>query len=104
VAVDFPQGLVTEMYPQTSVNLPLTGKVERTGNGHAEWNVEVQSKGIRLDVPAVAPDNIWAPSRRVNSNFLKSFSDQFENERHIFYRGLGRFEGPLKVTSTQQEM
>jgi len=104
IAVDFPQGLVTEMYPQTSVNLPLAGKVQKTGNGHAEWTVEVQSKGVRLDVPAVAPENIWAPSRRVNSNFIQSFSDKVENERHIFYRGLGRFDGPLKVTSTKDQI
>jgi hypothetical protein len=47
------------------------------------------------DFPAVAPDDIWAPSRRVASIPVAVGG---ERERFIFYRGLGAFELPLQMT------
>jgi len=105
VAVDFPYGIITEVYPQTSVNMPPVGSVRGTFGGHAEWNVTVQEKGTRLDVPFVSESNIWAPSRRVTANFVQSRATaEPENEHHIFYRGLGAWNGPVAVTSTMTEL
>lgn len=101
VAVDFPKGIITEVYPQTTLNLPPVGKVKATASGHAEWNVTVYDRRTRLDVPFVQPTNIWAPSRRVTANFVESHSAAgIENEHHIFYRGLGAWDGPISVTSS----
>lgn len=101
------------------MNIPPIGRVGATANGHAEWNVKVQPQGKQrtlqftfliltgksLSIPAVESTNIWAPSRRVNSNYLSgSASGQVENEKHIFYRGLGAFTGPVKITSTDKEI
>jgi len=104
VAVDFPQGIVTEVYPQTSLNLPLVGKVSTTAGGHAEWNVTIHPIGTSLDVPFVTSTNIWAPSRRVTANMVSTRGAQAENEHHIFYRGLGNWDGPVAVTSTRDEL
>ncbi len=61
----------------------------------------INLKGTRLDVPYVHPSNIWAPSRRVTANFVESHSAAgIENEHHIFYRGLGAWDGPISVTSS----
>jgi hypothetical protein len=49
----------------------------------------------------VQPTNIWAPSRRVTANFVEGHSAAgIENEHHIFYRGLGAWDGPLSVSSS----
>ncbi|HEX6243174.1 MAG TPA: hypothetical protein VFZ61_19810, partial [Polyangiales bacterium] len=45
--------------------------------------------------PAVSPDDIWVPSRRVASVPVAVGE---ERERFIFYRGLGAFELPLRTT------
>jgi len=104
VAVDFPQGIVTEVYPKTSLNLPPVGKVTATAGGHAEWNVTVHPRGTSLNVPFVAANNIWAPSRKVTANMVSTRGNQIENEHHIFYRGLGNWNGPVAVTSTQDQL
>lgn len=102
VTVDFPKGIVTEVYPETSSMFPAIGQVTATANGQASWNVTVHAPQVRLSIPEVAVGNIWEPSRRVSSNFVSNNNQ--ENEKHIFYRGLGRFDGPVSVHSTHSHM
>jgi hypothetical protein len=48
-------------------------------------------------VPAAAPDSVYAPARNVpGANFV---SANGENEKFVFYRGLGNFATNLRVTS-----
>lgn len=61
-------------------------------------------RGTRLDVPYVDPANIWAPSRRVTANFVESRSAGIENEHHVFYRGLGAWNGPVSVKSDHSHL
>jgi len=86
------------VYPLYSKYLPQTGNVQSVSNGQAEWKITVAARETQLHIPQVEEKSIWAPSRRVNSNFVSN-SINSENERHIFYRGLGRFEQPLSVKS-----
>jgi len=83
-------------------NLPLVGNVKSTSRGYAHWHVTVSPLGMALPVPSVSADNIWAPSRRVSSNYVENSNG--ERERHIFYRGLGRFRGPVSVKSDEQKI
>jgi hypothetical protein len=96
--VSFPQGIVTQVYPDTTANLPPIGQVEKTAEGLASWEVDVAPEGTVLPVPEVPADDIWVPSRQVDANFVTNTAG--ENERHVFYRGLGRFDVPVRVTST----
>jgi len=100
--VQFPEGIITETYPRPTLNLPPIGQVQKTGNGLAQWHVKTAPLGTSLEVPYVASDNIWAPSRKVQANFVENFNG--EKERHIFYRGLGRFVGPVSVQSTMDSL
>ena len=95
VAVDFPGGIITQYYPDATSFSPALGKAEAVANGHVEWNLLVSADP--LVVPPVTPDSIWQPSREVASNFI---SAQGENEKLLFYRGLGKFETPLRIPST----
>jgi hypothetical protein len=49
-----------------------------------------------LALPQVSAANVYAPARQVNANFLNSGS---ENEKFIFYRGLGSFQTEVNVVS-----
>ncbi len=92
VEVGFPQGIISEWYPKASSFAPDIGAVERMAEGSMRWDVEVLHK--TPDLIEVSPQDIWAPSRQVASDPLKVGE---EWERFIFYRGLGRFETPLRV-------
>lgn len=97
--VSFPQGIVTQVYPDTVQNLPPIGQVQATANGLASWEVDVAAQGVVLEVPAVPENDIWVPSRQVEANFVTNSAG--ENERHVFYRGLGRFDVPVEVSSSE---
>lgn len=60
------------------------------------WEVNVLNHDA--PVPSISAGSIWAPSRLVNSNTISTAG---ENEKFIFYRGLGNFKTPFKVTSTE---
>ena len=95
VDVSFPGGIITQYYPNVSAFSPAIGAVREVANGHTSWDVQISQ--APLATPAIPFGSIWAPSRQVNSSFV-SFNG--ENEKFIFYRGLGRFDTPLTTPST----
>eukprot|EP01126_Amoeba_proteus_P018345 TRINITY_DN192_c0_g1_i6.p1 TRINITY_DN192_c0_g1~~TRINITY_DN192_c0_g1_i6.p1 ORF type:complete len:356 (+),score=75.81 TRINITY_DN192_c0_g1_i6:380-1447(+) len=102
LAVTFPHGIITEYYPAPALNLPPIGGIGATANGHAEWEIRVHDRETHLAVPPVDATSIWAPSRRVTANFVESLEG--EKEHHVFYRGLGRWDGDVRVTSTLTDL
>jgi len=94
VHVDFPQGIVSQWYPDAAGFQPAIGAFQSVANGSMDWQAEL-APGIS-DFPAVAPDDIWAPSRKVASVPLKIGA---EHEQFIFYRGLGGFAVPFRATA-----
>ncbi len=97
VQVDFPQGIVSEWYPKVSKLLPSRNNLSAIEKGTAIWDISLsKTPGTYLDVPE---DSIWRPSRQVDA--LTVTSDQ-EQEPLIFYRGLGSFTLPVKVTTDAQ--
>eukprot|EP00750_Incisomonas_marina_P017122 INCI19877.1.p1 GENE.INCI19877.1~~INCI19877.1.p1 ORF type:complete len:421 (+),score=77.68 INCI19877.1:125-1387(+) len=100
VDVNFPQGVTTHLYPAASSNMPAIGDVAATAGGHTTWDVTVKAEGASLPVPAVDEDNIWAPSRRVDANYVAGRND--EADRLIFYRGVGRFDLDLQASSCSE--
>lgn len=106
VRVAFPNGLLTQWYPDVAELLPAESHVRAIGGGLAEWRTHVDPLLDHNLAPQVAADNIWAPSRHVEVATLRttaarqgvSGAQAGEVEKFLFYRGVGRFELPVQVT------
>ncbi len=95
VNVEFPNGVISQWYPNAETFRPDIGAGSQLSNGAMSWSVDIANQPLTL--PYVSAQDIWAPSRKVNSAFVKVGN---ENERFIFYRGLGHFDVPFEVWST----
>lgn len=95
VNVQFPEGVITETYPAPIRTFPLRTSAPVLANGDTTFRVNVLPKLIG-NIPAVEPGNIYAHARNVASNIVRSGN---EEEKFIFYRGLGRFQPRIQVTS-----
>lgn len=116
IQVGFPDGYVTEWYPQAvdwspraTKTCPTGRGVERCytdqqrreagldtlGDGEIRWKVDVTNEP--KEVISVSPDDIWAPSREVPR--AAWVTAKGEHEKFIFYRGIGRFKPEVRVTS-----
>jgi hypothetical protein len=101
VRVDFPRGILSEWFPDTSgfgpaISTLLPAVAPPLTNGFMEWQVDLVPGMTAADFPAAPPENIWIPSRRVASVPVRVAATG-ENEQFIFYRGLGAFDLPLSV-------
>jgi hypothetical protein len=96
VEVAFPGGIISQTFPAPVLSLPFPTPGVKLENGFARFNVEVVTD--KLNVPFVDAKNIYSHARNVDANFVKSEVNN-ENEKFIFYRGLGKFETQLKLTS-----
>ena len=88
VHVDFPEGLVTEWYPQTSSTQPSSGN-----RGWVEWK-DIQLNKTAASLPRLGPASHYYAARETDSWPLKS---EGENEKLLFYRGIGRFGVDLRA-------
>jgi hypothetical protein len=100
VRVDFPTGVVSQWYPAATHYGPALGTVTIPGGGFMEWVFDMAPDMPAREFPSVAPDDIWVPSRNVDSVPVAVGA---ERERFIFYRGLGAFELPLRLTVDAQD-
>ena len=122
VAVEFPAGVFTHWFPRVARTLPplppldqkdaggqkIVGpwQPERTPplqNGLLDWSeIEIlapgDQKGERCVFPADLKQFTWGYARQVDANAVRSTLSG-EYEKFLFYRGLGRFHGPLAVHS-----
>lgn len=118
VKVDFPQGVISEWYPNAHTYSPQdNSELQRFTQGSMTWQVSLIERAARTN--PVEIDSIWLPSRKVKAltvstsykrativvekEFAKSPNyplDKLprEEEPFIFYRGVGNFELPIKVT------
>jgi hypothetical protein len=92
VHVDFPQGIVSQWYPDATGFSPAVGAFESVAGGRIDWQAQLNPG--TYDFP---PGNdLWAPSRKVASMPLTIGQ---EKEQFIFYRGLGAFDVPFHVSA-----
>jgi hypothetical protein len=94
VHVDFPQGIVSQWFPNAAAFQPAVGAFTYVADGSMDWQAQLEP-GLGGFFP-VAPSDIWAPSRNVASVPLQ-IGD--EREQFIFYRGLGAFAVPFFATA-----
>jgi len=87
VKVGFPQGRITEWYPQARV----TGQVIGWGG----FGVQSSAKG---DFPIDQSRSHYYPARETDAAPLSLGDEQkVEREKFLFYRGVGNFDLPLSV-------
>ncbi len=100
VTVDFPQGVISQYYPQASSLSPNLGQAFRLSNGSLRYfGLEILTQ--KAAVPAVSSGNVYAPARETRANLVRSLG---ETEKFIFYRGLGDFRTSLKITSDSRKL
>lgn len=93
--VDFPDGIISQWYPDATSFAPEIGNLSGGfSRGSMAWDLTLLDSEPRLE--PVAPDDIWAPSRQVAARPIRIGEDE---ERFVFYRGLGDFELPIRVTA-----
>jgi len=116
VHVRFPQGLLTEWFPQVSTFGPVFGiddVLPETDSSHLRWN------SVRVVPPDPAPSNAgsaaasnipvdprpshYFAARSASAHVVestRSFAKESgpQRDRFLFYRGAGNFQAPLKVS------
>jgi hypothetical protein len=95
VNVRFPEGVITETYPAPVRTSPTRADVREAKNGDTTFVVDVL-KTTFAKLPAEDEGGIYYHARNTGSNVIASGR---EREKFIFYRGLGRFQPRLSITS-----
>ena len=101
VDVRYPRGIISQYYPAPSLFEPPLNGASALEGGRTVFDVRVLGRSFNSMVPSVPPSSIYAPARQVDSNPIRSSAGEYE--KFIFYRGLGRFETELRVTSGPED-
>ncbi len=105
VNVKFPEGVISETYPAPVTSYPSRGATILE-NGEVNFEVDVlpQRNYLDITIPFVEDGNIYKHARNVNSNTVlvgpNIGARNHEAEKFIFYRGVGKFKGPLMAQGT----
>jgi hypothetical protein len=87
VKVDFPKGCITEWYPMARAELQTI-----------EWNGFVARPGAKENFPVEQERSHYYPARETDAAPLSLGDEQkVEQEKFLFYRGIGFFQLPLSV-------
>src|SRR5829696_6761299 len=118
VRVDFPQGALTEWYPV--VNKFQSGKADNSldivGRAYLDWgdvrltppkqfaDIRVQGpkkKAIPASLPPVDANDHYGRARETDSAIVETVDAKQGShfEKFLFYRGLGNFDLPMKLTA-----
>lgn len=124
VAVRFPQGILTQWFPSVVAFFPPTFKgrgdpaLDRNysfsnaeckaqygaiQNGELDWGqVEILPRGDKPSLLDAPLDRFtWSHAREVDANALRVKAATNQDERFLFYRGLGNFPIGVKVTTAE---
>ena len=89
--VDFPKGRITEWYPKARV----------VSNNAINWGKMKIQPGAAFNLPADYSDNHYYAARETDAAPLQICATNgrpAEQEKFLFYRGVGTFDLPLAVT------
>ncbi len=101
VTVNFPQGIVTEWYPQVKpLPRPDPAKVLPQRNTLHWENIQVLPPADVTELPAEASGSHYFAARETDANRVRvtTANGGQETEKFLFYRGVGSFKAPLTVT------
>ncbi|MBX3189763.1 MAG: hypothetical protein KF819_22245 [Labilithrix sp.] len=126
VTVRFPHGVLTQWYPAVQSFAPLTLKgkgdpaldprfpftnaacreqFSRLRDGVLAWgSVDVLARDAQPSVPEAPLDRFtWSHARAVGANAIRVANGAAQDERFLFYRGLGNFPIDVKVAAQAGE-
>ena len=87
VKVDFPGGKITEWYPQA-----------RSVGGSIDWGEIKVTPDAHFDLPNDFLENHYYPARDTDAAPIQVSAEQHsEQEKFLFYRGVGNFDLPLAI-------
>ena len=69
VTVDFPEGLISEWYPDATTFSPQPADVTQLKNGKMTWRTNITTEEVPL--LEVSPTDIWQAQRQVDSNQVR---------------------------------
>jgi hypothetical protein len=101
VEIDFPEGIITQYFPQATQRTPKLNEITSIGPSHFQFDVTLQSIQEKENIPSTSPDSIWNPAREVKANTIKVGN---QSEKFIFYRGVGDFNSQFKVKSDSNDI
>lgn len=117
VRVLFPEGLITEWYPQASQVGPYVSddrdRIADSQRSLIEWNDvhvlargtnEITSTALIRDRKSSRADHYYA-ARETDANFVRvsTARNGIEYDRNLFYRGVGYLDAPLIVSMSNDE-
>jgi hypothetical protein len=110
VTVNFPQGVVTEWYPQLSPVIKTKPEALMVEPKTIRWDTvrvlpSKQNGALAGVLPMEASGSHYYAARETDADFLRvglgGKSDRRdETEKFLFYRGVGNFRAPLTVTQS----
>ena len=103
VAVNFPQGIVTEWFPQVA---KYEGRQMRWDQIHLF--PQKPNAALAKLLPTDASGSHYFAARETDSDFILAKNQMgqkstAEHEKFLFYRGVGQFRAPLQVTLSGNE-
>ncbi|MBI2444567.1 MAG: hypothetical protein HYV42_05010 [Candidatus Magasanikbacteria bacterium] len=102
VQVDFPQGIISQWYPQNTSGNKMHDNWDFTKpyKGGMKWKVRIlpPNSTQKLTPPEEEETKIWTSPRVTDANLIKSHKR--EVEKFIFYRGVANFDIPVETKFT----
>ncbi|HLD61208.1 MAG TPA: hypothetical protein VJA27_03725 [Patescibacteria group bacterium] len=102
VQVDFPQGIISQWYPQNTSGNKMNDNWDFTKpyKGGMKWKVKVlpPNSTTKLTPPKEEETEVWTSPRAVDANLVQSHKG--EVEKFIFYRGVANFSIPVETKFT----
>ncbi len=109
VRVHFVRGLMSHYYPAPNRMAPAPPEkpagapmidLSRLGLSFLEWNAHITPDPATAGIPAVSGDHFYGFAREVDAARVRvEVGGRTEDERFLFYRGLGHENPRLTVTS-----
>jgi hypothetical protein len=118
VRVDFPQGALTEWYPVVKKfqSGKADGSFDIVGHAYLDWGTvrltppkqfaDIRVKGpkeqaVPASLPPVDANNHYGRARETDSAIVETIDAEHAShfEKFLFYRGVGNFELPMKLTA-----
>lgn len=98
VEINFPQGIITQYFPEATFSYPTINEARELKDSRFVFDVTLLKPTDMLTLPATQKESIWNHARAVPDANTISVNNG-EKEKFIFYRGVGNFPSPLKVSS-----
>jgi hypothetical protein len=103
VRVEFPSGLMTEWYPHaTACDAERRANSGAKKTSYLEWNgMEIDPGASNVKLPVEKGKSHYYAARETDAAILSlkaGEKSEAQQEKFLFYRGVGHFDAPLKVT------